>query len=173
MLTISWKKKHPPPAPPPPPQKKLTVPFETLLALQEALGKCGGDKVALADGIKAGRILRTQKNGLWMYWFPKFEYSRENLFKKALQGSAQREAESFEAFAKAEDSQFGFTWEANAIINEGLGGGPSALPTPSSSSLPLPVGGGGGGPSSSTSTKSLPLQNLVVGAGAEALYTYI
>ena len=134
-------------------------------ALKGALGKCGGDKQQLAEGIKAGRILRTQKQGLIMYWFPKFEYSRENLFRKALEGQSEKGAASFDAMKEAEDSQFGYTWEANSIINEGLGGGPVSLPSSSTSKV-LPFAGGPCSTSSSSASTSMaPLQDLVLGAG--------
>ena len=80
---------------------------------------------------------------MWLYFFPKFEYSRANLYRQQLEGSASKEGASLADLEKAQNNQMGFEWDPEKLIPmEGgqaeaplgvCGPGPT-LPLPSMSS---------------------------------------
>ena len=73
-----------------------------------------------------------------MYWFPKCEYCRESALKNALGADSQKACGDGGGMNDVENNMFGFQWDADSIIDEGLNcmvtmlgfpmlGGPSLL----------------------------------------------
>ena len=119
----------------------------------------------LLQGVRSGRIIHAKKAGFDMYWFPKFDFSRDNLYKKGLQGETSKGSDDIQHLADVEEGQFQFKWEAEDVVSQGLGlpmSSPTAsLPTSSPGPSPL-MNGALSMPTSSTgSSPFMALQNMV------------
>ena len=74
-----------------------------------------------------------------MYFFPRLEYSKENLFKKQLSGSASKVASG--GVDDMEEDALGFDWDPSRIVPSCLTDHSDpmlALPSMTSTSSPLP-----------------------------------
>ena len=113
------------------------------------MAKFGG-KEAVLQGVQAGRIISAPNNkGMAMYFLPRLEYSRENLYKQRLSGEAQKASQSLSDLGNLQDSQFGFSWDPSQLVpaaldgafagvcSGGSNGGGASMPT---TSTPLPLG---------------------------------
>ena len=108
-----------------------------MLSPKEAIGRCAGDRALLEQGLREKRIIKSSQSGMPMYYFPKFEHSRETLWKKGLQGECLKEGEDENGMDMiAGDME----WQPAAIVADGLEL-PSMLPSTSSASSlqPLPA----------------------------------
>ena len=75
----------------------------------------------MEKAVKAGRIIRApSKTGMMMYFVPRWEFSRENLFRQKLNGQVKKQAGDIKDLTKAQDDQFGFHWDPSQLISSGL-----------------------------------------------------
>ena len=109
---------------------------------KEATTKAGGLE-ELKKGVMGGRIIHQKRSGLSVFFFPRFEYARENVFKQELHAEKEKKG-SEEVMEQVMDDQWGFEWGASAVVKT-----PSSLGTmdpslmlsmASTSPAPLPLG---------------------------------
>ena len=105
--------------------------------VQEAVTKAGG-MAALEQAIREGRVIKTMQNNMPMFWFPRFEFSKENLFRQKLRGEKQKGSLEDASFDTLADCKMGMDWEPASLISSALGSLPLSMP---SSSPPLPLQG--------------------------------
>ena len=92
------------------------------IVLEEALTKCQGSPDILNKAVMEGRVIRTKVKGIYIYWFPQYQYSRANVFENQIQGEAEKGSADLGDLIKAQEEQLGFKWGASAVIGEGLQG---------------------------------------------------
>ena len=96
--------------------------------VQEILQRFGG-QAQLDKAIRAGRVIAApSKTGLMMYFVPRFEFTRENLYRQRLSGDATKKSGDITDLANVQEDKFGFNWDPTDIIPSALGdkfpGGP-------------------------------------------------
>ena len=123
-------------------------------AHKEAVQKAGS-KQDLEIAIRDGRVVRSQNKGIATFFFPRWEYSREKVYKEKLRGTKKKQTAEGD-FNKLDEQNMGFEWGAEAHISSVFGKypqkGPLSLPSPTAPSLslgPLPL-------TNPTSTSALP-----------------
>ena len=78
------------------------------------LAKFGG-KLGLDEAIAAGRVIATKnKSGLMMYFVPRWEYTRENLYRQQVSGTATQASDNIDHLL--DDQGLGFNWEPAKFI---------------------------------------------------------
>ena len=130
----------------------------TLLALKEALARVGGSQVALDQGVRAGRIIRTQTPGsMPMFFFPRKEYSKDSVYKQMIGGGSEKASSNLADLNLVEPDKLGFHWDPKDIVGLNMEGmqptdlfskaTSSATMSSSSASpvLPMPIGSGSSG----------------------------
>ena len=103
---------------------------------EEAIQKAGGSQQQLDIAIRCGRVVRAQVGQIWMYFFPRREYSKETLVKQSI-GAEEVRGGDGEAFDKMEDNMFSeFQWDPESLVPSSLGsnGQINMLMVPTSSS---------------------------------------
>ena len=86
-----------------------------MLCPEEAIGRCGGDRSLLEQGVKDGYIVKSCRGGMPMYYFPRYAYSRETLFTQKVLG------EQGQPGGKESDLDLIVAdWNPASIIPEGL-----------------------------------------------------
>ena len=97
-----------------------------------------------------------------MYWFPRWEYTKESLYRQKLKGLQQKGTEDTNVFEELAECRMGFDWEPANIISSGLDSHPTASPT---TSMTL-----AGGPTSPLSTaRSCAPSSCFAGGRCESL----
>ena len=110
------------------PHRKIPffVPFFDLgsrgIVLEEALAKCQNNPDILNKALMEGRVLRTKVKGIYIYWWPHYQYSRSNVFENKVSGETEKESGDIGDLFKAQETQMGFSWGASGVIGEGLEG---------------------------------------------------
>ena len=96
-----------------------------------------GGHLQLEQGVRAGRIIRSMVNNMQLFFFPRYQYSKEHLYKQTLQASIAAEGGGLEDVAKIQDEQFGYNWDPSSLIPSGLLG--TSQPMPLQHSSPMSV----------------------------------
>ena len=94
---------------------------------EEALAKLGGSQRALDDALAAHRVLKRNKGGMDVYFFPKLEFSKASLMTHDVSGEMKKHAEE-NVFQDMLKDQMGFQWEP--LADAGTGGSSSLLALP-------------------------------------------
>ena len=94
---------------------------------EEALAKLGGSQRALDDALAAHRVLKQNKGGMDVYFFPKLEFSKANLMTHDVSGEMKKHAKE-NVFQDMLKDQMGFQWEP--LADAGTGGSSSLLALP-------------------------------------------
>ena len=104
-----------------------------LLPCQEAVGIAGG-MAKLQEGLRCRRILRGKEGNIPMFFFPRREYAKEDVYKQNVSGQVAKFSEDLDDLDKLQADQ---SWDADLVVTQGLemGAFPS-LPAASSSSAP-------------------------------------
>ena len=88
--------------------------------------KVGGSQLALDQGIKAGRIIKSSvggPSGMPLYFFPRREYTKESIFSQKVGGESGKGSASLGDLAEVAEDQLGFSWDPSGLIGsmDGLG----------------------------------------------------
>ena len=121
--------------------------------------KAGGP-AALELAIKEGRVIKAKVNNMPMFWFPRWEYSKESLFRQKMKGLQDKHTDDLASFDELAANKMGFEWEPANMIppmidmqNAPLPLQPPSSPMPASTTPSSVYGlsfGGGSGPPTST-----------------------
>ena len=60
------------------------------LCLEEALTRVGGQRSALDEGIRGGRIIRREVAGLEVFFFPRFKFGQSSEYTEKLSGEEKK-----------------------------------------------------------------------------------
>ena len=82
---------------------------------EEAIGRCGGDRALLEQGVREKRIIKAQQGGLLVYYFPQFEHSREKATKNAIKGDSVKQGKDV-----TDLDLYPSEWDPSTIIPQGL-----------------------------------------------------
>ena len=82
---------------------------------KEAVQRCGS-QAALEKAIEGKRVFKANVQGMVLYFFPRREFSRDQVFCQALDGSVDKGGD-MEQFQAMNDDQMGFEWEPQKLIN--------------------------------------------------------
>ena len=83
---------------------------------EEAIQRCGS-QASLDRAIEAKRVFRITTQGLTLYYFPRREFSRDQVFSQALDGSVDKGG-SMNDFQVMSGEQMGFEWEPDKLIRQ-------------------------------------------------------
>ena len=97
---------------------------------KEAVQKAGGH-LELETGVRCGRIIRSTVNNMQLFFFPRYEYTKSQLYRQRLQAGITEEGGGLDEVSKIQDEQFGYNWDPTSLIPTSLMG----------SSQPIPGGG--------------------------------
>ena len=134
---------------------------------EEAAAKAGGLE-GLRQGVLAGRIVQTKAGGMARFFFPRWEFSKENLYKQELQAATEKEG-SMGTMDVVQQDMWGFQWDPmgpgqdpGAMLGmAGSGANSSSMPLPmsgaNSSSMPLPMSGANSSSMPLPMSSSMPL----------------
>ena len=101
---------------------------------EEATTKAGGVE-SLKLGVAAGRIVHTRVGGQSRYYFPRWEVSRDKVYKQVLSAKVEKEG-SQETMERIQEQQWGFgnnQMDPGALLGM-VAGTPTPLPSSSQSS---------------------------------------
>ena len=82
---------------------------------EEAIGRCGGDRALLEQGVREKRIIKAQQGGLLVYYFPQFEHTREKASKNVVKGESVKEGKDVTDLDLIPSE-----WDPSTIIPQGL-----------------------------------------------------
>ena len=121
--------------------------------------KKAGGHLQLEEGVKAKRIICAMRGNMQLFFFPRYEYSREQLYRQELGAEATQGGASVEDVCRVQDEQLGFHWDPSNIIPTCLEQSAQGLPGLGGSSVsgvPM-VGGKSGVPMVGGSSQGLPM----------------